>query len=247
MELKQAIQERKSIRGFQKRPVSRQTLTQVLELATRAVSSKNIQPWEILVVTGRALDRLRAENIRCLEAGEPGQFPPVKMFDEGRRRQVQIGKQLFASMGIAREDKARRRWWMERGYRFFDAPAGIILCVDAELDVDMLRFDLGCLAQNICLAAMEYGLGTCVAYQPVDFDGSVRRCLGLPGRKTIICGIAIGYPDPDFPANRVVSQREDVDRVTTWYGFDGEEELPRQNPQNFENSGKIREAPLKSE
>jgi len=92
--------------------------------------------------------------------------------------------------------------------------------MDKELDPSSYRFDMGCLAQNICLAAMEYGLGTCVAIQPVEYERGLRRYAGIPEEKRMVVGIAIGYPDPDFPANGVVSPREELDNVVTWCGFD---------------------------
>ena len=122
-------------------------------------------------------------------------------------------------MGIKREDKAGRKAWTERGYRFFDAPAVILVLLDKSLDETCFRFDMGCVTQNICLAAMEYGLGTCVEYQAIVYHDAYRKYLNLPESKRLVCGIAIGYPNPDFPANHVVSTRVDIDTNTSWYGL----------------------------
>ena len=219
MELKEAILQRRSIRGFTAQPIARETLCDVLQLATRAISSENAQPWELTVVTGEVLNRLRRINVDCLlEGAQPDlAFQPL----EGvyRKREISVAKQLFEAMEIARGDREKRDWWSKRGYRFFDAPVGILVSMDQSLEQEGFRFDLGCLAQNICLAALEYGLGTCVAIQPVTYQKEMRELLQIPDSKQIVCGIAIGYPDWEFPANHVVSTRAELAEVVTWYGF----------------------------
>lgn len=219
MELRKAINERKSIRGFKTEPVPQATLREVLRLATRAVSALNTQPWEFAVVTGDVLDAIRKDNINCLYSGVPENMSDPQIKGIYRDRGVTIGKQLFAAMEIAREDRERRNWWTQRGFRFFDAPAAIILYMDSSLNETAFRLDMGCVAQNICIAAMEFGLGTCVENQAVMYQRGLRKYLNIPESKRFVCGIAIGYPDWDFPANHVVSVRADVDDVTIWYGF----------------------------
>lgn len=219
MELEEAIRTRRSIRGFKAEPVGRDILEKVLELSSRAISANNSQPWEYIVVTGEPLDQLRDYNLRALAQGGPVDYDGAPYPELCWNRGKQNGKQLFAAMGIAREDRAKRAWWSERGYRFFDAPAVIFLSMDREFDETAFRFDLGCVAQNLCLAAMKYGLGTCVEEQAVTFQRGVYQILGVPDRKYLAYGIAIGYPDWDFPANQVISQREPIDAVTQWYGF----------------------------
>lgn len=219
MELIDAIQERKSIRGYLDRSVSQQALRDVLQLATRAISAENAQPWEFAIVSGDVLKAISDDNIEHLRSGVTVDSSYDQLDGIYRRRRVDIAKQLYGAMGIAREDRPRRNWWLERGYRFFDAPAAIILYMDSSLDVSAYRFDMGCVTQNICLAAQAYGLGTCVEYQAVTYQDVLRKHLAIPESKYIVCAIAIGYPDPNFPANHVVSTREMLDNNTTWYGF----------------------------
>lgn len=219
MELRKAINERKSIRGFKPDPVSQATLREVLRLATRAVSTVNAQPWEFAVITGDVLAAIGKDNIDSLHSGPPD-MNDVPIEGIYRNRRVTLAKQLFAAMGVARDDRERRSWWEQRGFRFFDAPAAIILYMDSALDEAVFRFDMGCVTQNICLAAMEFGLGTCVEDQAVMYHRGLRNYLNIPQSKRFVTGIAIGYPDWDFPANNVVSPREDVDDVTAWYGFE---------------------------
>ena len=130
-----------------------------------------------------------------------------------------MAKQLFGAMEIAREDKEKRRWWTTRGFKFFDAPAAFIIYMDDELS-DLSKFDIGCLTQNICLAAMEYGLETCVEIQAVMYQKGLRKYTDIPQNKKFVIGIAIGYPDENFPANSVKSDRAELDEITSWYGFE---------------------------
>lgn len=218
MQLEEAIRNRRSIRGFLPAPVSQETLSKVLSLATRAVSGQNVQPWEFLVVSGETAKTLGRMNVEDFEADREPDYPDPVLTEEGLARARVVGRQLYGSMNIERGDKERRHWWLQRGFRFFDAPAVILLCIDEKWDADY-RFDMGCVAQSICLAAMEYGLGTCVESQAVTYQRGIREVLGIPESKKMVYGIAIGYPDPEFPANAVVTEREPVDQVTRWFGF----------------------------
>ena len=220
MELSAAVINRHSIRGFLPRPVDQQVLREILRLGVRAVSARNIQPWEFSVVTGEVLERIREDNMDCFVRGLPGRDEYGPLEGVFRQRSIVIAKQLFSAMEIARDDKQGRREWLMRGYRFFDAPAAVIISMDASLDEKIYRFDLGCVTQNICLAAMEYGLGTCVEEQGIYYERGLRKYLRIPDDRRLEIAIAIGYPDPSFPANSVVTPREEVDDITQWYGYD---------------------------
>jgi nitroreductase len=221
MDIRDAILSRRSVRAFTGQPVSRELLAEVLEVARRAPSALNTQPWELTVVSGEVLDNIRRGNIEKLRAGaEFGtEMPHHQYTGVYRQRQINLAVDLFRLMGIAREDREKRTWWLERGFRFFDAPAAVIISIDRELDGSWALFDIGCLAQTICLTAMQYGLGTCIEDQGTVFSDVVRQFTGIPENRRIIVGIAVGFPDPDFPANSVCSAREDVDAFTSWLGF----------------------------
>lgn len=219
MELTTAIRDRCSTRGFLPKAVDQETLRQVLALAARAVSANNLQPWELLVVTGEPLERLRAMNMEDDERGTAPDYEGAWPGEPYRHRAKEIGKALYEAMEIRRDDRERRKWWGQRGLRFFDAPAAVLLCMDRALGSEDFRFDLGCLTQNLCLAAMEFGLGTCVEEQAIYYQRSLREVLEVPESKIFVIGVAIGYPDSDFAANGVRSRREPVDAVTRWFGF----------------------------
>lgn len=217
MELREAIENRRSIRGFLDKPIARDTLEEVLKLAQRAVSAVNSQPWLVHVVTGEPLAQLAAENVARLRRGDPTGAYSTVLPDIYRQRRVKVGKQLFAVMDIQREDTEKRDAWTERGYRFFDAPALIVVCMEKSMS-QTYRFDLGCFVQNFCLAAMEFGLGTCVEYQAVRYESGLREGIGLPEEQIPVVGIAVGYPDPDYPANAVITERETLENFVCWHG-----------------------------
>jgi len=221
MDILQAIRSRKSIRGFKPDPVPKEVLREILQIATRAPSAMNTQPWNITVVTGKALDNIRKGNIEMLAAGVTPNpdLPFTPYHGVYRQRQVDLAIQIFKLMGIAREDKAKRAEWRQRGYRFFDAPAAIILSMDRSVDKLVSHLDIGALMQTICLAASDYGLGTCIANHGIMFPEVVRRFTPIPESDEIVISIAIGYPDWDFPANKLETEREPLENLITWCGF----------------------------
>ena len=224
MDIIDAVKTRKSIRDFKSTPVPKKTLREILEISSRAPSASNAQPWEFVVITGEALEKIRRGNLERFDSGAPPnpeyeafEWPPDSIY---RRRQVEIAKQLFTLMDIPRDDKAKRAGWMALGFRYFNAPAVIIVTMDRRLPEARPSLDIGMLVQNICLVALVYGLGTCIENQGVLYPDVLREHAGIPEGKKIITAIAIGHPNWDFPANRVQSGREPTANITTWCGFE---------------------------
>jgi len=223
MEITEAMRKRKSIRGYKPDPVSKNILREILVTAGRAPSAMNIQPWEFTVISGDILDKIKSAIVGKLNSGAPAQpdhlvvgWPQDSIY---RQRQVGLAKQIFSIMDIKREDKEKRAEWFERGFRFFDAPAAIIITTDSILAESSPLIDIGAVVQSICLAALDYGLGTCIEDQGVLYPEVLRELAGISETRRIMIAIAIGYPDPDFPANRLESTREPVDSITQWIGF----------------------------
>ena len=224
MNIIEAIRTRKSIRDFTADPVPQHILRKIIEVAVRAPSAENSQPWEFTIVAGDILDTIRKANIEKLKSRA---LPHPDLAAEGlprdsvyRRRQIEIAKQLFGLMDIPREDLEKRDRWMELGFRYFNAPAAIIISVDRSLSYPRPIFDIGSATQNICLAALNYGLGTCIANQGITYPEVLHEFAKIPESKRIVISIAIGYPNWDFPANKVVSEREPMENITTWVGFE---------------------------
>ena len=224
MNIIEAIRTRKSIRDFTVDPVPQHILKKIIEIASHAPSAENSQPWEFTIISGDKLDVIRKANVEKLKSKAP-RHPDLPAKDLPRdsvyrRRQIEIAKQLFGLMDISREDIEKRDRWMELGFRYFNAPAAIIISMDRSLHYPRPIFDIGSITQNICLAALHYGLGTCVANQGISYPEVLHEFAGIPESKRIVISIAIGYPNWDFPANKVVSNREPVENITTWIGFE---------------------------
>lgn len=222
MEILEAIQTRKSIRKFKSDPVPRKILKDILETAVRAPSSENTQPWEFIVMDGEVLEKVKDDNVQKISNFES---PPPEMAHiminqpKGsvyRKRQVENGKRLFGLMGIAKDDTHKRGEWLKRGFRYFDAPAVIIIAIDKSLPEASAFFDVGGVAQTICLAALEYGIYSCIENQGVTYSDIIKKYTGLPESKKPVVAIALGYPDWDFPANNFKSEREPVEETIVW-------------------------------
>jgi nitroreductase len=176
------------------------------------------------VLTGAPLDEVRRRNMEEMETGVP---PKRDILTHGpyegahRERQVAIAKKLFAAMGIERHDQDRRQDWVRRGFRQFDAPVSIILTYDRVLDPGAVcHFDLGALSYGIVLAAWDRGLGAVINGQGISRSDIVREVAGIPDDEVIMTAIAMGYPDDDFAANAVRSEREPNEAFVRYVGFE---------------------------
>lgn len=220
MDVIEAIKTRRSIRGYKPDPVPKEALEEILETAIRSPSSMNTQPWEFTVVAGDVMEKIKQANIEKLDAGERPHLEEPRGEYTGiyRERQVALAVQLFQLMGIAREDREKRMDWMRRGFRFFDAPAAIIISIDKEVGTGG-QFDVGAVSQTIALVALNYGLGTCIMGQGIMYPDVIRKLTGITESKLIVICLTIGYPDLDFPANKIYSAREPVEKNTTWCGI----------------------------
>ncbi len=224
MEFEALVRTRRSIRGYQDKPVPRRVIEEIIEVAKGAPSSMNSQPWHVHVLTGEPLDRVRQRNTEMMQAGATakrdihthGPYEGVH-----RQRQVDIAKKLFEAMDIARDDKERRQDWVMRGFRQFDAPVSLVLTYDRSLDPGATcHFDLGALSYGIVLAAWDRGLGTVVNGQGIMRSDIVREIANIPDDEVIMTCIAMGYPNEDFSANAVRSQREPNERFVRFVGFE---------------------------
>ncbi len=222
MSLSEAMLRRKSIRGFTREPVSRESLTRIIELAIQSPSASNAQPWEIAVLTGGPLAQLNRRAVELRVAGAPinPDVAPADLFGDYLRRRREVGIQVFKLLGIERSDMEGRERWNRKALRFFDAPVGIVIYTDGALERSRTDFDLGLLTESLCLAALCVGLGTCIDQQALSYPDLIREIAGIPAGSLLTAAVALGYPDWAFPANNLESTREPVDVVTTWVGFD---------------------------
>ncbi len=224
MNLSDAMLGRRSIRGFQDKPVPRDLLEEIIALANRAPSSMNTQPWHFHVLTGAPLEKVREGNSTRMMSGVP---PVREIVDHGayegphRERQVEIAKQLFAAMGIEREDKERRQDWVMRGFRQFDAPVSVVVTFDKALEgTTIASFDLGAVTYGLVLAAWSKGLGAVINGQGIMQSPVVREHAKIPEDQVILTCVALGWPNEEFAANAVVSRRRPVQEVARFVGFE---------------------------
>ena len=220
----EVIMGRRSTRGYLDKPVPRALIEEVLALAMRSPSSMNTQPWHFHVISGDPLDRIRRGNTERILAGEPDsrEFRRGSAFaGVHRERQVGVAKQLFAAMGIAREDSAGRQDWVLRGFRQFDAPVCVIVAYDRDLaDSDDTAFDCGAVTTALVNAAWSRGLGCVINSQGIMQSPVVREHAGIPDDQVIMKAVALGWPDETFPANAVVSERRSVAEAVRFVGFE---------------------------
>lgn len=225
MQYDEVILGRRSIRGFTPDPVPRELIEEILALAMRAPSSMNTQPWNFHVITGEPLDRIRAGNTERNLAGVPHsrefRTGAEKFTGTHRERQIQVAKQLFGAMGIARDNTELRHDWVLRGFRQFDAPVCVIVTYDRILDgSDDTPFDCGAVSTALVNAAWSRGLGAVINSQGIMQSPVVREHAGIPDDQVIMKSIALGWPDHSFPANAVVSERKSVQEAATFVGFE---------------------------
>ena len=215
---------RRSIRGFKREPVPKDVIREIVELAMRAPSSLNTQPWNFYIVTGAPLDRIRAGNTERNLAGVPDsrEFRTQGAYEGAHReRQIEIAKQLFAVMGIDRHDAEKRKEWVLRGFRQFDAPVSVVVTYDRSVHGgDIAPFDCGAVTNALVNAAWSRGLGCVINSQGIMQSPVVREHANIPDDQVIMICVAMGYPDDAFPANAVVSRRKSVDEAVVFVGFD---------------------------
>jgi nitroreductase len=224
MDYDDVVRGRRSTRGFKDKPVPKALIREVIELAMRAPSSLNTQPWNFHVIAGEPLDRIRKGNTDRNLAGVPEsrEFRSHGAYEgKHRERQVEIAKQLFAAMGIERHDQAARKDWVLRGFRQFDAPVSIVVTYDRSIQgSDIAPFDCGAVTNALVNAAWSRGLGCVINSQGIMQSPVVREHARIPDDQVIMICVAMGWPDETFPANAVVSKRKSVDETVTFIGFE---------------------------
>jgi nitroreductase len=211
-----AIASRRSIRAFLPTPVEREDIEAILQVSARAPSGTNIQPWKVTVVTGAARQRLSDAILAVY--GDPDaasghkqqyQYYPLKWVSPFIERRRKIGWDLYALLGLTRDDKAGIAAQHGRNYRFFDAPVGLIFTIDRVLEQGSW-LDYGMFLQNIMLAARGRGLDTCPQAAFTQFHRIIAEQLGLPPNDTVVCGMALGYADLGKVENTLVTERAPI-------------------------------------
>ncbi len=215
-----AIISRRSIRAFLPTPVAREDIEAILAVSARAPSGTNTQPWKVYVLTGQAKTGLSDAILAAyqdpqqakLHSEEYAYYPRewVAPYIDRRRK---VGWDLYALLGLTRENKAGMAAQHGRNYRFFDAPVGLIFTIDRVMEQGSW-LDYGMFLENIMVAARGRGLDTCPQAAFTQFHRIIASELDLPENELVVCGMSLGYADPDKIENSLVTERESVSSFT---------------------------------
>ena len=208
LELDQVVRERHSTRMFLPKPVPRELVDEAVALAQLAPSNSNIQPWHVVFVSGPPRDRLVAAMLEEAKRRPPNIPPLPESFQHYRR---ELGAEVYGAMGIPIDDNAGHLIAVLRNWAFFNAPLGGIICMHRDLGLaDALS--VGMFLQTLLLGLTERGLGSCVEVSVAGYPEIIRAHLSIPEELTILCAVAVGYSDPDFPANNLHTERDPVQK-----------------------------------
>jgi nitroreductase len=215
-----AIVSRRSVRAFLPDDVDRATIRQILQVAARAPSGTNMQPWRVYVVEGetkqRISDAILNSGIRAEKAGwDEYKYYPDQFFEPYLTRRRTVGFALYGHLGIARREVERMREQHDRNFVFFDAPVGMIFTIDRRLNTGSW-IDYGMFLQNIMVAARARGLHTCPQAAFAPYHRQIRPVLGIGEEEVVVCGMALGYEDVAKPENDLRTGRAPLDE---WASF----------------------------
>jgi nitroreductase len=223
MNVEEAVRQRKSVRAFKPDPISLDDMRALLDIARHAPSGGNLQPWKMIVIAGdalKAVSQLGQATVAANPRGEAEDHPiyPAVVAEPHRSRRYKVGEDMYAILGIPREDKFARLGQMAQNYKFFDAPVAIFFVIDKSMGHGQWAH-MGMLMQTICLVAEERGIATCMQ----EAWGMVRKTLAkhfeLADNEMIYCGMALGYEDKSAPINSLRTDRAPLDEIAVFKGF----------------------------
>ncbi|MBC7918192.1 MAG: nitroreductase [Rhodoferax sp.] len=221
-----AISSRMSVRAFTQQPVGRETITDILEVASRAPSGTNCQPWKVYVLQGAsrdtlvdkvcaAHDALRADPTLAARYVEEYDYYPQKWVSPYIDRRRENGWGLYGLLGIGKADKDKMHAQHQRNYRFFDAPVGLMFTVDRIMGRGSL-VDYGGFLQSIMVAARGRGLHTCPQAAWNGFSSIILPHIGAGADEMLVCGMSLGFADTSEVVNTFHTPRVPVADFTTW-------------------------------
>lgn len=218
MNVDEALKARVSVRVFTKTPVSEQHVREILDAARWAPSGGNLQPARVIAVAGaerQAVIDLARSNAPSI--GERFIYPP-DLWEPFRSRRFKVGEDMYALLGVPREDKGGRTKQFAHNYEFFGAPVGLFFVIDERMGYGQWAH-MGMFMQSVALAAIERGLATCMQEAWAIIRKPLHERFALAPTEMVYCGMALGYADPAAPVNSLRSERAPVDEFTTFKGF----------------------------
>ncbi len=222
----EAITSRMSVRAFSAEPVPRPLIEAILQVASRAPSGTNTQPWRVYVVQGAsrdslvskvcaAHDEIRANPEKAKDYQEAYDYYPEKWVSPYIDRRRENGWGLYNLLGIAKGEKDKMHAQQQRNFCFFDAPVGLMFTIDKVMGRGSL-LDYGMFLQNIMVAARARGLHTCPQAAWNNFANIILPHVGAGEDEMLVCGMSLGWAVPDALVNTFVTPRESVDSFTHW-------------------------------
>lgn len=220
MTLDEAINTRRSVRGYLDKPVPQDVLDEVFTLAQRTPSNCNIQPWKVFVASGDVRDRLRDKMMHNVTNGIPPKADvpyPGKFDGEYRKRQVDCAVVMYNEMNIARDDREGRMRASLRNFELFDAPHVAFIGMEKSFGTTV-GLDVGMYMQTLMLAMASRGIGSCAQGSMRSYPDLVRE--EFPGNENIdiLVGMSFGYEDPSVAANNTRIDRDPIDASVTFKG-----------------------------
>jgi nitroreductase len=221
MDVKEAVAKRISVRAFRPDPVPEPTVRALLEAAQRAPSGGNLQPWRVHALAGEPLAALKSAAMAKMAAGgEPPEYDvyPPGLWEPLRTRRYECGEDLYATIGIGRDNKPGRLMQMAKNVEMFGAPVGLFFTLDRKVGPPQWA-DVGMFMQTLMLLAVEAGLDTCAQEFWANLPLTVRAALDLPEHEMVFAGMALGWRDDGHPINTLRTRREPLEAVATLKGF----------------------------
>jgi nitroreductase len=224
MNVTDAILTRISTRAFLDRPVPEALVRTILETARFAPSGGNLQPWHVYVLTGEPLDRFRRrieERRVAAPLGEGTEYDiyPKALTQPYRDRRNKCAEDMYATIAVARDDRAGRLGQFARNFRLFDAPVALFFAIDRQMGPGQWA-DLGMFIQSVMLLAREHGLHSCAQEAWALWHKTVAEFTGMPDELMLFCGMGLGYMDEAAPINRLRTERAPLAEFAHFQGFE---------------------------
>ena len=221
-----AILSRFSARAYLSKPVEKSVLEELIQVAARAPSGTNTQPWNVYVVQGAAKDKLVSEvcdshnalaanPAMAADFAEEYDYYPTQWVSPFIDRRRECGLGLYGVLGIAKGEKEKMHLQQQQNFRFFGAPVGLIFTIDRVMGRGSL-LDYGMFLQSLMLAARARGLHTCPQAAWINFAKIITKHIGAGENEMMVCGMSLGYADEAALVNTFKTTRVDASNFTHW-------------------------------